>query len=186
MKLPPSPGLKFDNVINSGSLAASILSSKNIKYPNYVYVCGGAGIFSELSLKGIPVIDSNQFTIDDEKSVLTNADKSISVSLEQISSVLMGFDIDFNYKKLLTCQRLLRRNPNVSFIVTNRDAALTKNVCHSIKQFYPGTGCWIAAVVTAAGREPDIVCGKPNQSIWDYLKERDNINEEETVVIGDR
>jgi len=41
-------------------------------------------------------------------------------------------------------------------------------------------------VQTASQRTPDVICGKPNQPMFDVIVNKYNINPKKTLMIGDR
>ena len=75
----------------------------------------------------------------------------------------------------------LRYNPNIKFLVTNIDACLPDGdvvMC--------GAGSCVKMVAFAAGREPDVVCGKPSKHMLDIALETYNLKRETTIMVGDR
>jgi ribonucleotide monophosphatase NagD (HAD superfamily) len=49
-----------------------------------------------------------------------------------------------------------------------------------------GTGSIVKCVETAAGREPDVICGKPHHPMVDILVETRGVDPARTLMIGDR
>ena len=50
-----------------------------------------------------------------------------------------------------------------------------------------GTGTIVNSVSTGAGREPDVICGKPYSPIFDCLQRlHSHVDPARTLMIGDR
>ena len=44
----------------------------------------------------------------------------------------------------------------------------------------------VAAVAAGAERQPDVVCGKPHQPIFDAIRMLHNVDPKRCIMIGDR
>lgn len=96
--------------------------------------------------------------------------------------MVVGFDIDLNYRKLAQACCHLRYSPNCTlFCATNTDATYPLH-----GHLFPGTGTLVRALQTAVGREPDLVFGKPNQLLLECIKEKYNIDPRRACMVGDR
>ncbi|OWO83349.1 hypothetical protein B5C26_07035 [Photorhabdus luminescens] len=93
--------------------------------------------------------------------------------------VILGYDTELTYSKLVTAFRLL--NKNVDLIATHCD-----NYCPSEVGPIPDIGALLALIKATNGVEPKYIFGKPSSLMIDSLCEIDNFNKEETIIIGDR
>jgi 4-nitrophenyl phosphatase len=98
-----------------------------------------------------------------------------------VGAVLVGFDIDLNYRKLAQATTHLRYNEGCLFYATNTDATYPLN-----GRLFPGTGTMVRAIETAVGRKPDLVFGKPNQLLLRCIEEKFHLQPERTCMVGDR
>jgi HAD superfamily hydrolase (TIGR01450 family) len=96
---------------------------------------------------------------------------------------VIGIDDKFNNYKLATGACLLRANKDILFVATNTDASLP----YSDSLDFPGAGSFVAALSTASGRQPDMICGKPSQLLLDYVLDEFKITDRNRVcMVGDR
>lgn len=119
------------------------------------------------------------------------------------AAVIVGLDFHFNMLKLAVASmtllgapkdiqetlqgtRLLPHLPPL-FIATNEDPQIP---CGSDKVLLPGAGAIVKAVCTAAGRSPDMICGKPFIDMAQAFMTAENIPPEcakdSCLMIGDR
>jgi len=102
-----------------------------------------------------------------------------------VEAVVAGLDIHVSYAKLARAVCYLRqtRDPPVTFIATNTDATFPD--AHMV---IPGGGIIIAAIATGAGRQPDVVAGKPNPALVDLIGVGGGvgIDKARTAMVGDR
>lgn len=150
-----------------------------------VWVLGEEGIEKELKELGYttvggsdPVLVQDGVAFDPEHPHLVELD-------EDVGAVLAGLTLNLNYLKLsITMQYLLKDNKSLPFIATNIDSTFP-----SKGKLLIGAGSIIETVAFASGRQPDAVCGKPNQSMMNSIK-ADNPGLRETpkrgLMIGDR
>ena len=125
-----------------------------------------------------PVLVQDGVAFDPEHPHLVELD-------EDVGAVLAGLTLNLNYLKLsITMQYLLKDNKSLPFIATNIDSTFP-----SKGKLLIGAGSIIETVAFASGRQPDAVCGKPNQSMMNSIK-ADNPGLRETpkrgLMIGDR
>ena len=94
--------------------------------------------------------------------------------------VLIGFDRELDYKKLVLASSYLRRG--AKFLATNPDL-----VCPMPGEYddLPDCGSICALLTSATGLEPEYI-GKPSRSMVDSLAERRGIQNQCCAVIGDR
>jgi 4-nitrophenyl phosphatase len=92
---------------------------------------------------------------------------------------VLGFDTTLTYAKLWTLCDLVRAG--LPYIATHPDYN-----CPTETGFMPDIGATIAFVKVSAGREPDLIVGKPNRIIADKAAERTGIPVSDMCMIGDR
>jgi len=143
-------------IVNSAFATAMYLKENN-RIPCRVYVIGGKGLLAELSAAGAEIADSGGPGVD---------------------FVVVGFDKDFTYNKLMEGFRALQNG--AEFIATNRDATLPLE-----DGIHPGSGSMVAALETAIGRSP-LVIGKPSPYSLLRLVEQLDGEPATTMMVGDR
>jgi 4-nitrophenyl phosphatase len=119
------------------------------------------------------------------------------VSLQEldIAAVVVGFDFCFCPAVLALATMILQRHDRVPgtgkalYIATNEDPQISYG---ELGWALPGCGTMQAAVKTATGRVPDVVCGKPSQNLFTLLQEQaeattgERLRPDECLMIGDR
>ncbi|MCX8195420.1 MAG: HAD-IIA family hydrolase [Candidatus Micrarchaeota archaeon] len=93
--------------------------------------------------------------------------------------VVCALDRQLTYEKLAQATNHLARG--AYFIVANSDPALPLEFGYA-----PGSGAIAAALITASGRQPDAVVGKPSTYLIDKLLEMHKIKPSEAAFVGDR
>lgn len=147
MGVPAEP----DDVCSSAQAAAGLL-----EVGSRAMAVGGPGLAEALTTRGVEVVQPVK-------------------DAGPVDAVLVGFDPDFDYKKLTTAFRAVREGARL--IGTNDDATFpTPN------GEIPGGGSLVAAVSYATGVKAEIA-GKPNSPAAKLLTERMG---EITWLIGDR
>ncbi len=137
-----------DDVCNSAQAAAGLLEPGS-----KALVVGGAGIIEALAARGVEVVSDGS----------------------PVDAVVVGFDSDFDYKKLTAAFRAV--SAGARLIGTNDDATFpTPN------GELPGGGSIVAAVAYASGVTAEIA-GKPNAPSGRLLVERLG---EISWLVGDR
>lgn len=128
-----------------------------------VFVIGEAGLAQELSDSGglVPV---------------TVAD---SVPYTDIDYVVVGIDKQFTYDKLRFAHAAIMRG-RAQFIATNRDSTFPMEDGE-----IPGGGSLVAALATAAGREP-LTVGKPETHAYEAILQAAQAPAARSVMVGDR
>lgn len=122
-----------------------------------VFIIGEAGMYYEASIAGLVPV-------------------TIGSSAEY---VIVGLDRFLTYSKVAYATKLIRMGAR--FIATNAD-----NVYPVEEGFDPGAGSIISMIREVVGRDPDIVIGKPNPWILDFLAERHGVELDRALVVGDR
>ncbi len=120
----------------------------------------------------------NVFIIGEDEMAKTLLDHGFTHSEENVSAVVVGLDLNLNYKKMAKAASLIRNG--AQFIGTNPDLTFPIQ-----GDFAPGAGSFLAFLEAASGVKPEIV-GKPQPEMFKqalvYLGTQSN----ETLVIGDR
>ena len=124
-----------------------------------LYVCGTASLQQELRDEGFPVVNGDP---------------------DSAGCVVMGYDTELTYQKLLDVSRLLTERPDLPYIATNPDL-----VCPTEFGFVPDCGSICGMIRTATGRTPTVI-GKPEPLMVRLAMERMGAAPHETAVVGDR
>lgn len=119
------------------------------------YVLGEHGLIEALTSAGIEIVDRDA------------------------GAVVVGLCRTATYDHIAACQREIRNG--AKFIATNRDATYPVEG----GQVIPGAGTLVAAVVTAAECEPEVI-GKPEPYLIKEIFCRTGYEPHEAIVIGDR
>jgi len=171
-------GGDLEEIIGTAYLAATYLNDSGFDKNKKVYIVGSSGITQELDDVGIQYLPIGPDT--DGHIELTTAS---SVNLDpNVEAVIAAMDLHISFTKLLKAASYLAK-PGSIFIATNTDAQFPLKG-HNV--VVPGTGSMVAAVATAAGRDP-IVLGKPNKLMFEIVQKRHpSVQPERTLMIGDR
>lgn len=94
------------------------------------------------------------------------------------AAVVVGMDRSFTYQALAAAQAALMAG--ALFVATNRDATFP-----TPDALLPGSGSLVAAVATAAEREP-VLMGKPGPALAEVLADVTGIPARETLFVGDK
>lgn len=179
-------GISKSEVFGS-SYASAVYVDKILKLPKdkKVWVLGEAGIEQELKELGYLTVGGTDPSLI-EDGVNFNQNHPSLVNLDnEVGAVVTGLTLSLNYLKLsITMQYLLKDNKSLPFIATNIDSTFP-----SKNQLLIGAGSIIESVAYASGRQPDAVCGKPNQSMLNAIKADNpglNQNPARGLMIGDR
>lgn len=121
-----------------------------------VFVLGTDELKAELAARGVLVADGS------------DAD-----------CALVSFDTGLCYKNLTAICDLVRSG--CPYIATHPDLN-----CPTETGFIPDAGANIAFIKASAGREPDIIIGKPQPALIEYAMNRFGVSPDETAMIGDR
>lgn len=174
-------GGDFTEIFTTSYLCAKYLQLQN--FNKKVYIFGNEGIAKELDEASIkhtgtepdpePFVDMQTVTESVSKA-MTSEDK------EEIGCVIATFNYHITVKKMAIAVSYLD-DPNVIFIGSNRDPRFP---CHG-GIVLPGTGAFIKAIETSAGREA-IVLGKPEKFMFEAISDCHKIDPKRTIMIGDR
>ena len=163
--------------------------------PAAYYVCGTENLKSQLRAAGLKVLTEAELAaiFEQLKYSCNGAPDSESTghapapvrsadprSLEKSTFpvVLLGYDTELTYEKLVNCVRLL--DMGADYVATHPDL-----VCPTENGNEPDIGLVIHSLKVCTGREP-VIIGKPQpQMVYSALKKY-GAAPEETVLIGDR
>ena len=123
-----------------------------------LYVCGTESLKEELRSEGF----------------------CVTTDLQQVQCVVMGFDTELTFQKLLDVSFLLTTRPELPYIATNPDL-----VCPTEFGSVPDCGSVCIGIHNATGRNP-LVIGKPEPLMPRLAMEKMGAKPEETAVFGDR
>lgn len=97
---------------------------------------------------------------------------------ENVKIVLVGYDTELNYQKLIDVCNLLAKD--VIFIATNPDL-----VCPVSFGFVPDCGSMCEMIYNATKRKP-LYIGKPRAEMIEIILDKMNVQKNETLITGDR
>jgi len=146
-----------DHIVTSASLTVRYFTDNGL-LPARVLVVGEAGLPAELRAVGAQVVRRR--------------------GGKPVDYVVVGMDRKFTYAKLHEAQQAILAG--ATFIATNRDATypVEGNVI-------PGGGSIVAAVATAAEKEP-ILIGKPSPEAGRLITHMAGVEPHEALMVGDR
>jgi len=149
---------ELDEVHSSTSATLEYLRSERPAVRS-LYVLGTAALRGEFAENGFTVIEEGRTEPD---------------------AVVVGFDPTLDYKRL--CEATYWIAKGLPFIATNGDA-----VCPTdLPTVLVDCGSVCKAIEHAAGRGPDVVCGKPAAGMLAGVLKRHRLRAEEVAVVGDR
>jgi 4-nitrophenyl phosphatase len=138
------------------SAQATAMYLPNVVQPgSRVFVIGKDGLRTAVTAGGYVIVDS-----------------------KDVDAVVMGMDMDLDYRKLRIATLAIRAG--AAFVGTNPDRTFP-----SEEGIVPGTGAGLAAVEAATDVAP-ILVGKPEATIFEIALTKLGTSREETAMIGDR
>lgn len=149
-----------DRILSSARGTALAVAAR-VEPPRRTMVLGGPGLERELH-------DAGLRTVAPTPEGLAAAP----------DAVVAGVDFDLDYQRLSVAASAVRAG--AFFAATNRDP-----VFPVADGLMAGAGAIVAALVVAAGREPDLVIGKPQPGLMLEAARVAGIPAAEAVVIGD-
>jgi HAD superfamily hydrolase (TIGR01450 family) len=154
-------GADASESIVTAARATAVLLGESRPRPATVMVLGGPGLARELRDVGLRVVAPNERGLTAAPDVL-----------------VVGVDFSLSYSRLSTAAEAVRRGAR--FVATNRDP-----IYPTPTGLTAGAGSIVAAVAVAAGREPDLVVGKPEPRLFEIAASLCGVRVSEAVVIGD-
>jgi 4-nitrophenyl phosphatase len=150
-----------DEGIVTAARATAVLLAESDPRPRLVMVFGGPGLERELNDVGLA-------TVQPDAAGLAAGPDTLAV----------GVDFELTYERLSIVAEAVRRG--VRFVATNKDP-----IYPTAEGLNAGAGSMVAAVAYAAGREPDLIVGKPEARLFEAASELAGLPLNEAVVIGD-
>lgn len=132
-----------------------------------VFAVGEPGLVATLREFGVTVVNAAE-------------DGQVSVEGGDCDAVVVGICRTFTYALMSAALHHIRAGK--LFIATNTDAT------YPLEQgrLEPGAGSIVAAIQTCAGREPDVVVGKPNPLMVHQIANAAGVPMSEVLAVGDR
>ena len=200
----------LDGTVNRGELLIEgvheVYSRLTARGINWLFLSNNAGksadaLAKKLSGLGLPVsseqvVNSASVVISSLKRgylgarVMIIGEPSLAQGIQTAGSIIesdpsktdivvIGMDTGLTYEKInLAYQAIMR---GALFWATNLDPTFPIP-----GGFKPGAGSVVAPVITAVGRRPDRVFGKPETDMADLALERLHLSRESCLVVGDR
>jgi len=175
-----------EEIISTAYLTALYL--KGIGFERKAYVVGSKGITQELAAVGIECLPVGPEPVPITSETWSDKDFA-NVSLDpEVGAVIVGFDHHFSYIKALKAASYLNENgywgKERLFIATNTDEQFPGRGAQK-KLVFPGTGTFVSAISTCAGREPTIM-GKPETFPFQLIQQEYNLKPSRVLMVGDR
>lgn len=114
----------------------------------------------------------------DYAASLTQAMPELTLAQEAAQAVILAYDTELTYEKLVVSCHLLQR-PQVAYLATHPDL-----VCPDPAGPLPDAGSFMALYEKATGRLPQHIFGKPDPHVLAPVLAK--YSREETVMVGDR
>ncbi|MEZ0492823.1 HAD-IIA family hydrolase [Kineococcus sp. TBRC 1896] len=111
------------------------------------------------------------------REALTGAGLRPTEDRHEAVAVVQGFSPDLGWQQLAEATHAVRSG--VPWVATNLDATVPTPGGPA-----PGNGLLVDLVARAAGRGPDVVCGKPERALFDAAVAR--LGARRALVVGDR
>ncbi|MDL2254303.1 HAD-IIA family hydrolase [Ruminococcaceae bacterium OttesenSCG-928-I18] len=107
------------------------------------------------------------------------SEAGLKIEEDRPDLVVTAFDTSLTYKRLsLVCRHLRAGLP---FVATHPDLN-----CPTEDGPIPDVGSIHALIEASTGRRPDVIIGKPERGVVDYLLRKTGIPSAQTVMVGDR
>ncbi|AZT89372.1 HAD-IIA family hydrolase [Caldicellulosiruptor changbaiensis] len=148
-----------ENLLTSGQATAIYLKSINQRSAISAYVVGTRSLKDELKSFGINVVGS--------------------IEKEDVDYLIVGFDTELTYKKLLDACKLIRKG--VPFLATNPDLVCPLDG----GEYIPDCGSICIMLENATKKKP-LFIGKPSSIIVDVISRFKNVEKSKIAMIGDR
>jgi 4-nitrophenyl phosphatase len=146
-----------------------------------VYVIGSIGLCQELQHFGMDVVrgDCTSATTTGTEIPSMTRDELAAYPFDNvfppngnIDAVVVGHDVQLNYRKLCIANILLQKNPHALFIATNRDS---HDLVGNDRRKIPGNGGAVVFLEYTSGRTA-INVGKPSPILMELIFHRSNNN----------
>ncbi|MDD1779282.1 MAG: HAD-IIA family hydrolase [Candidatus Helarchaeota archaeon] len=149
---------RAEQIVTSAYTTAQILRKD---YPKAsAYIIGEEGLVSEFKEAGFRIVSEEE--------------KGIPIDL-----VIVGLDRNLTYQKLATALKAIIKG--TKYIATNVDPTLPTE-----QGLLPGAGCMVAALNAAGCGGPEMIIGKPNPYMIEFILTKSKQPSTAAVIIGDR
>jgi HAD superfamily hydrolase (TIGR01450 family) len=149
-----------DRIVTAARATALALASRPDPL-DHVMVFGGPGLGRELRDAGLRTV--------------APTDRGLAAGP---GAVVVGIDFSLSHDRLSIAADAIR--DGALFVATNRDAVYPID-----GRLMAGAGAIVAALVTASGREPDLVIGKPEPGLFRQAAQAAGETPDRAIVIGD-
>ena len=148
-----------------------------------IFVLGTTSFVAELRRNGLDIIAAGEYYADKETNRTRDGFPCIgseaSYTNEAISCVVVAYDSELNYQKLIQVCKVLSTT-EVPFYATNPDLC-----CPIDFGFIPDCGAICNMITDSTGKKP-IYLGKPSKKVVELCLTLSGFTKEETLVVGDR
>jgi 4-nitrophenyl phosphatase len=151
--------VRSNRIVTAARATATLLAEDGARPLTMVF--GGPGLSRELRDVGLRTVAPTERGLAREPA-----------------AVAVGVDFGLSYRRLTIAAEAVRRGAR--FVATNRD-----HVYPSADGLWAGAGAIVAALAVAAGREPDVVVGKPEPLLFREAAASVGADVRDAVVIGD-
>ena len=148
--------VEASEVVTAGTVAAAYLRDRHAG--DALFVVGDPGLVEQFEAAGL----------------------SVTAAREAADVCVVSVDSAFSYDRLCEAMWLLE-DESVPFVGTDPDMTIP-----AVDRDVPGSGAMINAVAGVAGRDPDIVLGKPSAPARRTALNRLGLPPEDCFVVGDR
>jgi 4-nitrophenyl phosphatase len=126
--------------------------------------------------------DARHYVVGEDglRELLREAGLELVTDPTRATVLVASIDRDFDYDELCVAMRVLA-DDSVAFVGTDPDMVIP-----AADGDVPGSGAVINAIAGVAGRDPDIVLGKPSRPATDLVLSRIGLPAERCLVVGDR
>ena len=122
--------------------------------------------------------NSKVFAIANQKVCEELVKKGITLD-KNAEIVLLCYDNELTYEKLCVANKLIVQG--ATYIATHPD-----KTCPAKEVFVPDVGSFIELLKTSSGKEPQVIIGKPNKIMANYLIKMLGLKNDEITMVGDR
>ena len=145
-----------------------------------LYAIGSSGLCEELRLAGFDVVHHG----DSEKPSMNREDLAEYDfnSQHPIDAVVVGHDVNLNFRKLCIANVLLQKNPNAPLVATNLDS---HDLVGLDGRHIPGNGAAVKFLEYSSKRQA-INCGKPSKLLTNLLDSLYGLDSSTALFVGDR
>lgn len=162
-----------DMIVSAGYVTTQYLLSMGFSDKRRrVYIVGEEGLIKEMRDQGINALGVDDFPADENL-----ADLKID---DDIFAVVVALDKTLTYRKLAIGNRIIVEN-DAMLIGTNCDNSLPLGNGVYVPDAMPN----ILALQCSTGRKA-VILGKPSKLMFEPLKQSKHLDQNETIMVGDR